>query len=80
MGGDDDEVYSSSTYRIDAIRVLHKVMAASRDTSNNNELFDSAETHIMNWSFGLPDVKKRPIDREGVVDEVLFEAHMILSA
>jgi len=80
MGGEDDEIYSSSAYRIDAIRILHKVIKASRVPDPTNEDFENAETHIKNWSFYLPDIKKRPIDRDGNVDEVLFEAHMIVSA
>jgi hypothetical protein len=80
MAGDEDECFSSSTYRIDAIRIIHEVMAAAGSSSPSDELFDMAETHIKNWANFLPEAKKRPINRDGCVDEVLFEAHMIHSA
>jgi hypothetical protein len=41
---------------------------------------DMADTHLANWTLHLPDEKKKPIDRDGMVDEVLFEAHMIAAA
>jgi hypothetical protein len=80
MGGEEDEIFSSSTYRIDAIRIIHKVMAAGMAPPGTPDVFEMAETSIKNWAFYLPEPKKKPIDRDGVVDEVLFEAHMIVSA
>ena|ERR1700753_1496193 len=80
---DEEEVFSSSTYRIDAIRIVHRVMAATRSVASDvmaQEAFDMAETQIKNWALCLPEAKKKPIDRDGIVDEVLFEAHMIVSA
>jgi hypothetical protein len=41
---------------------------------------DLADTHLANWALHLPDCKKKVIDREGNVDEVLFTAHMIISS
>ena len=58
-------------------------MAATRGVAGDvmaQEAFEMAETQIKNWAFFLPEPKKKPIDRDGVVDEVLFEAHMIVSA
>jgi hypothetical protein len=79
---DDDEevVYSSGTYRIDAVRLLGKVLVATRSTPTDPLSLELADTHLTNWSLHLPDVKRKPMDRDGVVDEVLFGAHMIAAA
>jgi hypothetical protein len=77
---DEETIFSSSTYRIDTIRLLQKVLAAIRTDPMDTTALDLADTHLANWGFHLPDVKKKPMDRNGVVDEVLFEAHMIAAA
>lgn len=77
---DDDGDFSSGTYRIDAIRIVHSVISATRVASPTHEDFLMAEAKIKNWAMYLPERKRKPIDRDGNVDEVLFEAHMIVSA
>jgi len=77
---EDVILFSSSTYRIDAIRLLQKAFIASRAQSMDGGLVDAADIRLTNWALHLPPSKRRPIDRDGRVDEVLFEAHMIVSA
>jgi hypothetical protein len=77
---DEDETFSSSAYRIDAVRVVHKVLAAVRCQPVDPVALDLADTHLTNWVLHLPMAKKKPVDREGHIDEVLFEAHMIIAA
>jgi hypothetical protein len=77
---DDDGDFSSGAYRIDAIRIVHSVILATRASSPTHDAFLMAEAKIKNWSIYLPERKRKPIDRDGNVDEVLFEAHMIVSA
>jgi hypothetical protein len=76
---DDDFMYSSGTYRIDAVRLLGKVMVSMHKDSDASA-FDRADDHLTNWSLHLPDAKRKPMDRDGNVDEILFEAHMIVAA
>jgi hypothetical protein len=75
-----ETTFSSSAYRIDAIRLLHKVFMASSGQPSDSHLMDSADVHLKTWALQLPVEKRNPIDRTGCMDEVLFEAHMILSA
>jgi hypothetical protein len=75
-----DAVFSSSTYRIDAVRIVHKVLAAVRCDPVEPVAMDLADTHLTNWILHLPLPKKKPMDRDGVIDEVMFEAHMIIAA
>ncbi|RDI86213.1 hypothetical protein Vi05172_g3823 [Venturia inaequalis] len=77
---DQEHEFSSSAYRIDAIRLLHKVFMASSGQGADSHLLDSADVHLRTWALQLPVEKRNPIDRIGCLDEVLFEAHMIVSA
>jgi hypothetical protein len=77
---DENAVFPSSTYRIDSIRLLHKVFAASQASPSETHVVDAADVHLRNWALHLPPNKRKAIDREGNVDEVLFEAHMIVAA
>jgi hypothetical protein len=43
-------------------------------------VLEHADTHLTNWALHLPDEKRKPIDRDQHVDEVLFTAHMIAAA
>jgi hypothetical protein len=76
---DDDFMFSSGTYRIDAVRLLGKVMV-SMSKDSEPLAFDRADNHLTNWSLHLPKAKRKPMDRDGNVDEVLFGAHMIVAA
>lgn len=77
---EQEHIFSSSAYRIDAIRLLHKVFMASSGQSSDSHLLDSADVHLKTWALQLPAEKRNPIDRLGCMDEILFEAHMIVSA
>jgi hypothetical protein len=77
---DEMVIFPSSTYRIDAIRVLQKVYRAAHAGPSESHLVESADVHLTNWVLHLPTPKKTPIDRDGNVDEILFEAHMIVSS
>jgi hypothetical protein len=77
---EEDMIFSSSTYRIDAVRIVHKVLAAVRCQPVEPVALDLADTHLSNWILHLPLVKKKPVDRDGVIDEIMFEAHMIIAA
>jgi hypothetical protein len=77
---DETAVFSSGTYRIDAIRGLHKVFATMRADPTDLQPYERADTHLSNWSLHLPADKRKSIGRDGKVDEVLFTAHMIVNA
>lgn len=77
---DETVSFSSGTYRIDAIRILHKVFASMRADPSDSGPYERADTHLTNWSLHLPADKRKPVGRDGKVDEVLFCAHMIMNA
>lgn len=46
----------------------------------NDRTFSSADTELLNWKLHLP-VSKRELTKEnGQVDDVLFQAHMVVNA
>ncbi|KIW09045.1 hypothetical protein, variant [Verruconis gallopava] len=78
---DESTAFSSATYRIDAVRLLHKVCALQRMQAENAtidaQLVAQADVHLANWWLHLPPNKRSAIDKMGKVDEILFEAFMI---
>jgi hypothetical protein len=77
---DENVIFPSSTYRIDAVRVLQRVYQANLAGPSGYYLVETADVHLKNWALHLPASMKRPIGRDGNVDEILYEAHMIISA
>jgi hypothetical protein len=41
---------------------------------------DRVDAHLVNWKLHLPDSKRVFITSDGVLDEMLFQAHMITNA
>ncbi|TKA74340.1 hypothetical protein B0A49_02935 [Cryomyces minteri] len=74
----DDVTYSSFTYRIDAVRILGKILAASQRDSFDLQSIDAIDALLVNWSLHLPASKRQPIGKDGQIDEMLFQARMIV--
>lgn len=83
---EDDQLqeYSSATYRIDAIRLFHKVCIIQRIQNEQGrvepQIVDNADLHLTNWKLHVPDSKNTCVDKHGNVDEMLFEAQMVVYA
>lgn len=77
-----DYVYSSFTYRIAAIRNLGRVIS-SREPSGtppDTPTVHRIDAHLVNWRLHLPESKQTCISKDGQLDEMLFQAHMITAA
>ncbi|KAH8816311.1 hypothetical protein F5884DRAFT_818401 [Xylogone sp. PMI_703] len=72
--------YSSSAYRIVAIRNIGRVMALGKITFQDDPSIDRVESYIVNWWLHLPASKKSMVSRDGRVDEMLFQAMMVAHA
>lgn len=46
-------------------------------THFSRELVDTMDAKIAIWHSLLPSVKRDPLRKDGTVDEVMFQAHMI---
>lgn len=77
-----DEVleFSSYAYRVEAIRILGQVLACGKSTDLNDPQADAADASLVNWALHLPDEKKELVGKDRKVDEMLFQAHMIVNA
>jgi hypothetical protein len=72
--------FSSFTYLIDAIRILGKVFECARlDSAFEYHAVDVVDQYQCNWRLHLPPSKtgEAIVGNDGVVDEVLFQAHMV---
>ena len=81
MFAQEDIIYSSFAYRIEAIRILGKVLAVdfSIYASDSHDI-ETLEASLSSWLFCLPVSKQDFLSAEGKVDEMIFQAHMIFNA
>jgi hypothetical protein len=74
-------VFSSFAYRVEAVRILGQVLSVSMMGSPDETRADAADASLANWGLHLPEVKKELVKgRERRVDEMLFQAHMVINA
>lgn len=76
---EDEREFSSFSQRIEAIRILRRVLSLGRvGESNSEDRVDLIDASISSWFFLLPETKSEVIRRDGSVDEMLFQAYMII--
>lgn len=76
---DDEREFSSFCQRIDAIRILRRVLFLTRTgEANCKDRVDLIDASISSWFFLLPETKSEIIRVDGSVDEMLFQAYMII--
>lgn len=74
----EEIIFSSFTYLIDAIRNLGRVFEVARlDSQFEYHAVDVVDTYLANWRLHLPASKLQIVNNDGVIDEVLFQAHMV---
>lgn len=73
-----EAIFSSFTYLIDAIRILGKVFEVAKlDSTFEYHAVDVVDSYLVNWRLHLPPSKLDIVNNDGVIDEVLFQAHMV---
>ncbi|KAK2763088.1 hypothetical protein FQN54_009722 [Arachnomyces sp. PD_36] len=76
---DDEREFSSFCQRIDATRILRRVLSLNRvGEANSADGVDLIDANISSWFFLLPDSKTDIIRGDGSVDEMMFQAYMII--
>lgn len=73
-------VFSSFAYRVDAVRILGQVLAVGQGGDPEDPRADAADASLVNWGLHLPECKKELIGEDRRVDEMLFQAHMVVYA
>ena len=67
--------YSSEAYKIEAVRLLGKVVNISVDiVSPNDEQVEGLDASLANFMLSLPPEKRYTVERDGKCDEILFSA------
>lgn len=75
---DDEFQFSSFCYRIDAARILTRVLALTGNYDVHHDQVQAVDNALAGWAHHLPPGKADIIDKFGEVDEILFQAHMII--
>ncbi|KEQ90914.1 hypothetical protein AUEXF2481DRAFT_70690 [Aureobasidium subglaciale EXF-2481] len=74
----EEEVdFSSSCYRIEAVQILSRVLSIANAEAHPDEV-QAIDNSLAAWSHYVPPDKRDLISNSGEVDELLFQAHMII--
>lgn len=68
---------SSFAYRVDAVRLMGPVLAHSSPSGAEDEV-EALDTALTEWFFHLPSSESDAIADSGRLDEMLFQAQMIV--
>ncbi|KAF2212094.1 hypothetical protein CERZMDRAFT_68331 [Cercospora zeae-maydis SCOH1-5] len=75
---DEDCRFSSATYRIDAIRILARVIAVSSANEVHADSIQSIDNAMASWKFHIPNDKAGIVLRSGDVDQMMFQAFLFV--
>lgn len=75
---DEDWEFSSFCYRIDAIRIMARVMAVSTANETHADAIQAIDNAIAAWKFNLPNEKAGIVDHTGEVDQMMFQAFLYI--
>ncbi|TVY22851.1 Transcription factor [Lachnellula hyalina] len=76
-----DFSFSSYAYRLAAIRNLGRILTVKLSGAPlDSPAVHRLDAHLVNWRLHLPEPKRTCISKDGVLDEMLFQAHMITAA
>ncbi|KAI9806632.1 MAG: hypothetical protein M1825_006089 [Sarcosagium campestre] len=79
--GNDTLFGSSFAYRIEAMRILGTILALNRSIYvRDGKEFEAIEASLSSWFVCLPPSKRQVLTYDGKVDEMLFQAQMIINA
>lgn len=79
---DDEEIdFSSYCYRIEAVRMLARVLAIAEDPDVDKDEFTAVDNALAGWKYHLPQCKADIARSEnaGEPDELMFQAHLIIN-
>lgn len=74
------QYFSSFTYRLEAIRILGRVVAIQDiDDSSQQDHVEAIDARIASWFHHLPESKAELMRPDGSIDEMMFQATMIIN-
>ncbi|KAI5456704.1 hypothetical protein BGZ63DRAFT_366614 [Mariannaea sp. PMI_226] len=75
----EDVVFSSFSYRIEAITILCRVLVLNRLRDYHRDHLQAIENALVSWNNHLPVRKLDIVDSYGNIDEMMFQAHLIIA-
>ncbi|PYH99402.1 C6 transcription factor [Aspergillus ellipticus CBS 707.79] len=76
---DEERDFSSFTYRIEAARILGRVVAIQDLIEGQQDQVEAIDARITSWFHHLPESKAELLRPDGTVDEMMFQATMIVN-
>ncbi|GLI78974.1 hypothetical protein PoHVEF18_007296 [Penicillium ochrochloron] len=76
---DDERDFSSYSYRIEAVRILGRVVATQDMVEGQQDHVEAIDARITSWFLHLPESKSELMRPDGSVDEIMFQATMIVN-
>ena len=75
----EETVFSSFSYRIEATTILCRVLVLNRLRDYHRDHFQAVENALVSWVNHLPPKKLDIVDSYGNIDEMMFQAHLIIA-
>ncbi|PWY89809.1 hypothetical protein BO70DRAFT_129255 [Aspergillus heteromorphus CBS 117.55] len=76
---DEERDFSSFTYRIEAARILGRVVAIQDMIEGQQDQVEAIDARITSWFHHLPESKAELLRPDGTVDEMMFQATMMVN-
>ena len=76
---DEERDFSSYCYRIEAIRILGRVVAVQDMIEGQQDHVEAIDARVTSWFHHLPESKSELLRPDGTVDEMMFQATMIVN-
>lgn len=75
---DEELIFSSFCYRIEAVRIIARVLAtAGLDGAHNDEV-QAVDNALAGWIHHLPIAKADIISNDGEIDQMILQAHFMI--
>lgn len=74
---EEEMSFSSSCYRIEAVQILSRVLSIANAEAHPDEV-QAIDNSLAAWTHYVPPEKRDLISNSGEVDEMLFQAHMVI--
>jgi hypothetical protein len=74
---EEEVAFSSFCYRIEAVQILSRVLSIANAEAHPDEV-QAIDNSLAAWSHYVPPEKRDIISNSGEVDELLFQAHMLI--
>jgi hypothetical protein len=78
FSSDSNISFSSSCVRIDAIRIVGRVLALAPNTDAHPDSIQALDNALTSWEYNLPPLCTDVVDSSGEVDLMLFEARCFI--